>query len=401
MVIFNKMYVGIDFSKEKFNACLRRDHCLLAEDEFTNTRAGYQKLIRWVKKNSGLRDGFSCDDVLFCGEHTGSYSVGLSEYLYDKGFKMWLQNALAIKNASGIQRVKTDKADAKMIANYVERNYEDGVSVLFKPESIEVKQLRSLCNYRERTIKDRVAIGNAIQAGTYDSSPVALRQIKHRYNQAVQDEKEITKVITTLMKTSEELSENYRLLTSINGIGTVTAAWLLIYTSNFTRFDAPRKFACFCGVAPFGKQSGTSVNTTPHVSRFAHLRIKALMAEAARAAMRFNPAIREYAARLRRKGKHDGIILNNVKNKLFHIIFKIIATRQPWQEDYQQSHTSGNQNPRSLGDVAEKGAAEATPLSTMSVQPSPSVFGDDTKLEKTQKNSKLPEKSSPKICSVT
>ena len=80
------------------------------------------------------------------------------------------------------------------------------------------------------------------------------------------------------MLSSAELSENYGILVSFKGIGPITAAVLIIYTSNFKKFDDPRKFACFCGIAPFGKQSGTSVNTKPHVSRFAQTNVKGLYA---------------------------------------------------------------------------------------------------------------------------
>ena len=110
-----KIYVGIDFSKEKFNACLLTQAGVMGEGEFPNTKSGYQNLLKWTKKRSELGRSFDYSEVLFCGEHTGTCSLGLAECLYAKGLKVWLESALKIKYGSGLSRVKDDKADAEMI----------------------------------------------------------------------------------------------------------------------------------------------------------------------------------------------------------------------------------------------------------------------------------------------
>lgn len=69
------IYVGIDFSKEKFNACLLMEAGIMGESEFPNTKTGYLKLSRWVRKVSELGRLFNPSSVLFCGEHTGTCSI--------------------------------------------------------------------------------------------------------------------------------------------------------------------------------------------------------------------------------------------------------------------------------------------------------------------------------------
>lgn len=49
---------------------------------------------------------------------------------------------------------------------------------------------------------------------------------------------------------------------------------------------------------PFGKQSGTSVNTPAHTSHFANKLIKSLLGQAAHIAKIYNPEIRDYYQRL-------------------------------------------------------------------------------------------------------
>lgn len=333
-----KTYIGIDFSKEKFNACiLSSDGKVAGEYVFPNVRKGYAGLVSRVRSivSSGKRDDLR-GKVLFCGEHTGTCSIGLSEYLYDKGFDMWLECALNIKYSSGVSREKNDKADARMIANYARRFYAEGETRLFKPETEDLKALRSLYGLRSRLVRNRVALGNQKGSMAFDDSKFARSMTRKLYNEGLKREKLVQEEMVRLMTTSAELSANYTILTSFKGIGPITAAVLIIATSNFTAFTDPRKFACHCGIAPFGKQSGTSVNGRPHVSRFADTGIKAALVQTAKSAMQFNPKIRDYAARLRSKGKHEGIVVNNVKNKIIHIIFKMIETKTEWNPDHEQ-----------------------------------------------------------------
>lgn len=394
-----RIYIGIDFSKDKFDACIRQDSRIVAQAEIANNKSGFRQFLKWVKSSVADQKSFSYENVIVCGEHTGSCSIALSEYLHAKKIKIWLENALLIKNSSGFSRLKTDKADAERIALYAERFYQEDLTPLFKPEPEDLKKLRALYAFRERLVKERVSLNNAFKSEAFKHSRTANNLLAKHIQADQKAEKEIKAEIENFLLESPELSANFRILTSFKGIGTLTAAVLLIYTSNFSKFDDPRKFACFCGIAPFGKQSGCSVHTKPHVSHYAHIAVKAALTESARNAMRYNPAIREYAARLSAKGKPDYVVLNNVKNKIIHIIFKMIATRQLWDENFGKKDTSGNESPRFLGGT-KKGATEAAP-SDKSVQRSPSVLGGATKIRKSPKNGKSSKKSCPKICTNT
>ena len=353
------IYVGIDFSKEKFNACLLMEAGVMGESEFPNTKTGYLKLLRWVRKASELGRSFEFSSVLFCGEHTGTCSIGLCEHLHSMGMKIWLETPLKIKYGSGLNRVKDDKADAEMIAYYARRFYEPESCELFEPDSVELKALRSLYQFRNRVVCDRVAMGNRILSGAFDCSPLVKSRMKKHHEAARKDEKEVEREMVKIMESSPELASNYRILVSFKGIGPITAAALIIYTSNFKKFDNPRKFACYCGIAPFGKQSGTSINTKPHVSHFAHIGIKAALVQACKSAIQHNPIIKAYANKLYGKGKHEGIVMNNVKNKLIHIVFKMIQTQTCWSPNYQEAHM--NKKEENLKEN-EKGATKVTPF---------------------------------------
>ena len=69
----------------------------------------------------------------------------------------------------------------------------------------------------------------------------------------------INKAMQAIINDSTELKETYKFVTSVKGIGIQTALVMIVFTDNFTKFDNWRKFASYCGVAPFPYQSGTSI----------------------------------------------------------------------------------------------------------------------------------------------
>ena len=56
------------------------------------------------------------EDRLFCGEHTGLYSLQASEFPIKKGLFMWLENPLQIRRSAGIKRDKSGRTDSRDIA---------------------------------------------------------------------------------------------------------------------------------------------------------------------------------------------------------------------------------------------------------------------------------------------
>jgi transposase len=90
-------------------------------------------------------------------------------------------------------------------------------------------------------------------------------------------------------------------------------------------------------MAPFGKQSGTSINSKPKVSRLANKKIKTLLTQAAKSAMAHDPIIRRYYERKLAEGKDKWLITNNVRNKIVHTIFAIVRSKQPYSVNYVRS----------------------------------------------------------------
>lgn len=337
------LFIGIDFSKEKVDVAIISAEGLSETadrvfNEFKNSVSGFKQLVKWVEKVS---DGIDASNWLFCGENTGDYSKPLCNHLYGKGYDMWLENAKSIKDASGLRRLKSDRADASMIAEYAMRNYDK--AVMYEPLSNSLSQLRELYLYRQMVVRHRCSfqVRRGEKKLTLEKSPAKTtisQSGRHIVSELNKEIEKLDRKIAALIAEDEELTEVFTIVTSVPGIGTQNAVCLMVYTDNFRKFNYDsRKIACYYGLAPFGKDSGTSVHTDPHVHYMANRQIKAMLTQAALAAVNFNPQIAVYYGRLIKAGKKKQVALNNVKNKLVHVVTAMVKNRQCYDSNYKVS----------------------------------------------------------------
>lgn len=338
-----KLFVGIDFSKEKIDVAIifaegLTETSMRVSNEFKNSVSGYKQLVKWVEESSNETEPSLW---LFCGENTGDYSKPLCNFLYGRGFDMWLENAKSIKDASGIRRLKSDRTDANMIAEYAMRNNDK--AIVYEPLSESLSQLRELFLYRQMVVRHRCSfqVRRGEKRLNMEKSPVKTmisQSGRHIVTELNKEIEKIDKRIAELIDSDDELAQVFTIVTSIPGIGTQNAVCLMVYTDNFRRFNFDsRKIACYYGIAPFGRDSGTSVHTDPHVHYMANRQIKAMLSQAALSAARFNPVIASYYSRLIARGKKRQIVLNNVKNKLVHIVTAMVRNKQLFDKDYKIS----------------------------------------------------------------
>ena len=337
------LFIGIDFSKEKVDVAVifaegLAETSVRVFNEFKNSVSGYKQLVKWVEKNA---NGIDSSLWLFCGENTGDYSKPLCNHLYGRGFDMWLENSKCIKDASGIRRLKSDRADAAMIAEYAMRNHDK--AIIYEPLSESLTQLREYYLYRQMVIRHRCSFEvrrgeKRLMMEKSAAKTVIAQSGKHIVSELNKEIAKIDRKIASLIESSDELSEVYRIVTSVPGIGTQNAVCLMVYTDNFRRFNYDaRSIACYYGIAPFGQDSGTSVHVDPHVHYMANRHIKAMLTQAALAAVRFNPSIAQYYQRLIGRGKKMPVAMNNVKNKLLHIVTSMVKNKQVYKPEYRFS----------------------------------------------------------------
>ena len=150
------------------------------------------------------------------------------------------------------------------------------------------------------------------------------------------DIEKIEKSIQEVIKSDEELSRLFGIITSVAGIGEVTAVGIIVTTNEFKDINDSKKYACYAGVAPFVRESGI-FRGKGRVSTMANKVIKSLLHMASLSAIRYNESIKAYYKRKVAEGKNKMSVLNAVRNKLIHCIFACVNQNRKYEKTYTSS----------------------------------------------------------------
>ena len=322
--------IGADLSKKSIDLVC---HLFKSHVQIENTNTGFKDLMQWLKEQK-----INASKTMIVMEHTGLYSHCFEKFLHQHQIPFCKVNALAIKRSMGLVRGKTDKLDAARIAAYgYEKNDKLAIDV---PVSDALKRLQLLHSTRERLVRHRASLMCAIKEykhiGISEKDIIMQTQLQLIKKFDKQIEKLMTE-IETIIEKQEALKQNFRLLQSIRGVGKVVALVTIIKTHNFTRFANARKFACFCGTAPFPHNSGTSIKKKTRVSHLADKQMKSLLDLSAKSAIQYDKELREYYLKRTEGGKSKMSTINVVRNKILYRMFAVIKRQTPFLENYLQA----------------------------------------------------------------
>ncbi|OJW68969.1 MAG: hypothetical protein BGO68_02240 [Candidatus Amoebophilus sp. 36-38] len=320
--------VGIDISKATIDVavCQKEATAVILNRRFSNRLEGYEELLAWLEKA-----GIKLEQVLICLENTGLYHVNLVNFLYSKKGSVWIENAVEIKWSTGLVRGKSDKADAQRIGLYALKNQDK--AKLYAAEDEYLTELSDLLTDRERLVKAKNMLLGPLKekqdlglGKRADRSKEGCKQSVAALNK---DIKGIEKQIAELVKSSKELSKNYKLIRSVKGIGMITALYLIKYTQNFKRLTNPKKLASYCGIAPFEYSSGTSIRGKNKVHPMSNKVLKKLLHMCALSSVPIQEGeMRAYYERKVGEGKNKMSVLNAIRNKLIHRVCACIRDQK-------------------------------------------------------------------------
>src|SRR5213592_2746256 len=113
---------------------------------------------------------------------------------------------------------------------------------------------------------------------------------------------------------------------TVPGIGVATAAVLIAQTVAINRFATPAHFVGYFGVFPEENTSGVDKYGNPvppgtmRMSRKGNDLVRSYLWNAARAAIRHNPAIGALYRRLKAQGKRGDVAIGHCMRKLLHLV---------------------------------------------------------------------------------
>lgn len=317
-------FVGCDVSKDTLDFAIYQRGADMRSFEHIcvpNSTEGFQTMRKWLRQLK-----IKIQDAVIAMEHTGCYSLALADWCAKKKITFVFLHPLDVKNACGRGRNKTDKTDSQFIADYLYTMREKLVPST--PELPAIKRLRQLRNERQMAVRSRTAYINLSKSFTGDIS--TKRRVEKMISAFDAQVKLIEAEIKKVIESDEAIKQNYRLLTSIPGIGLINAIMTIIATCNFTRFQTARQYAKFSCVSPLRRESGTSVRGGDHVSTAGHSEIKSVLTEGARSAIHHDRQLKAYYERKRVQGKSHGCVMNAVKFKLICRMFAVIKRQTPY-----------------------------------------------------------------------
>ena len=327
-----KHFIGIDVSKETLDLSVMIDGKHHHHYRIKNNTAEIKSTIKKAMKN------FRCtmDDTIFCMEHTGMYNLPLVKWLQGVQGKIWLESGVHIRRTLGLVRGKNDSVDSARIAMYAYTNRHR--IRLWKAPRFVIENIAALLSQRSRLIKAKKQLNTANhEQGKFLEKEIMKSLNKYTLKTIVVIDKQILaieKEILGLIIEDERLNHMYQIITSVNGIGFVTASYILVTTNEFISINNPKKYACYSGVVPFEHTSGTSIKGKNRISHMANKNIKTLLHMGALAAIKKPGDIQDYYLRKVAEGKNKMSVLNAVRNKLVLRIFACVNQNREYENNY-------------------------------------------------------------------
>jgi len=313
-------YVGIDISKVTFDVAVN-----------------YQDEYHYYKFSNDV-NGFKAFLGLLSKEHqvvmeaSGPYYLQLACFLHRNDVSVSVINPLVIRRFCQMRlcRTKTDKKDARMIAEYGKTEQPAN----WKPEEkyvLELKQMQAAMDLLNKHRTDILRQLEAFRANGYVCKE-AVQSISKANDANV---KQIAQLEENMQKLIEQFhGQMYRQLQSIPGMGKKTALLLIVISGGFTKFENSKQLSSYIGLCPRIFESGTSVKGKSRITKMGMGRIRAMLYMCAWSAKRYNKACKELYERLVSNGKAKRQALIAVSNKLLKQALAIATSNMFYQENY-------------------------------------------------------------------
>lgn len=332
-----KQVVGIDVAQKELVVCLGRMFDdwtpeLYAHKTFKNNNASHQKLVAWVKKHTQTNA-----EVRYVMEATGVYHESLAYFLNAQNqlLSIVLPNKISNYFRSLEVRTVTDKTASEAIAYFgLERKLENWQ----KPKPI-YKMLRQLTRERDQIVQTRTTVKNQLHAEKSEAEPnkSSLNRLKQHVRFLNKQEVEIKLEISDVIKQDEEAMNAMKLISSIPGVGQLTAVIILAETNGFELVRNKKQLTAYAGLDVREKLSGTSVKGKPRISKRGNRYIRKALYMPALAAIRSNEKHKIFFIRLVSKHgiKMKGAVA--VQRKILELSYILVKNKQAFDPDYNET----------------------------------------------------------------
>jgi len=193
-------------------------------------------------------------------------------------------------------------------------------------QSAEQAQLAELINARDGLVRDRTALKNREKNLTI---AILKRQCKQRLEQIERHIDALDAEIASLIAADAKLARRHEILTSIAGVGTLTANQLIATMPELGNLDN-KQAASLAGLAPVARQSGQWKGKS--FIRGGRANVRQALYMPALVAARFNPDLKAKYQQLVGAGKPAKIAITAVMRKLIVTANALLKADRCWQQ---------------------------------------------------------------------
>jgi len=301
--------IGIDISKATLDC---HAHPAGIDRQFVNDAKGRKALAKWLTQ-------WPIERIAY--EATATYHRALEAALADwPCVKLNPERARRFAQATGTL-AKTDRIDAMLLARMAA-----ALQPPVRPaNSREQVRLAELVNARDGLVRDRTALKNRDKNLTI---AILKRQCRQRLDQIARHIEALDTEIARIIAANAELARRHEILTSIDGLGALTANQLIATMPELGALEN-KQAASLAGLAPVARQSGQWKGKSFIRGGRANVR-KALYMPALVAA-RFNPDLKAKYQQLIAAGKPPKVAITAVMRKLVVTANALLKANRTWQ----------------------------------------------------------------------
>ncbi len=324
-----RLFVGVDIAAETFVATWGSgDHDPSKPRSFAQAAHGHRQLIQQLERTT-----VAPQQTLVVLEATSSYWIALAVALYHAHFVVSVVNPAHVHNfaKSLPRRSKTDPLDARLLLQFaIERQ-----PAAWTPPPDVYHELRQRLVARDALLEMRQQARNHHHA--LIQWPVQIASVKDQLEAVIADLDEriamLEHEIQAVLKESA-WAQSALLLQSINSIGPLTTAWVLVLTLNFQACPTPAAVVAYAGLAPMVRESGKRIRGHPEIGHGGNKRLRTALYLATLNAARFNPVIRVFYERLIAAGKPKKVARCAAARKLLQIAWAVVHSGERFDPQY-------------------------------------------------------------------
>lgn len=320
------LYGGIDIHKEKLAGCIMdKDGNITREHSFPSSKKAVERFLCGIS-SSGIKIAIEA-----CGMWRGVHKI-----LTEMGYEVKLANPKKTHDIAC--KKKTDKVDARILADLLRTNYLPEVWI---PDEQTLK-FRDLTRHKSNLTRLRTQIQGKIRGyllrkgakysklsnektlSTLAEEDPDIKNLVHVYHCLKQEEKEVMKRIKKISQNMKETT----MLMSMPGIAELSSLILLAEIGDIQRFSSPKELVSYSGLCSGIYQTGSTERNIRNTA--VNKWLKWIIYECSGRAIMLDQRFREYYYRIKEK-KGFKTARRATARKMLTIIWYMLTNEEPYR----------------------------------------------------------------------